>query len=59
MQRFLIYLFLQTLRMFQAVPPPIIMSTQLYLQLQVLSTSTVVSRYRGRDGTLHLFQGSS
>jgi len=27
MQRFLIYLFLQTLYMFQAVPPPIIRST--------------------------------
>ena len=30
MQRFLIYLFLQTLYMFQAVPPPIIRSTKLY-----------------------------
>jgi len=38
MQLFLIYLFLQTLYMFQAVPPPIIMSTQLYIQRQVLST---------------------
>jgi len=27
MQRFLIYVFLQTLYMFQAVPPPIISST--------------------------------
>jgi len=27
MQRFLIYLFLQTLYMFQALPPPIIRST--------------------------------
>ena len=27
MQRFLIYIFLQTLYMFQAVPPPIIRST--------------------------------
>ena len=31
MQRFLIYLFLQTLYMFQAVPPPIVRSTQLYI----------------------------
>ena len=38
MQSFLIYLFVQTLYMFQAVPPPIIRSTQLYIQLQVLST---------------------
>ena len=30
MQRFLIYLFLQMLYMFQAVPPPIIRSTKLY-----------------------------
>jgi len=37
MQRFLIYLFLQTLYMFQAVLPPIIRSTQLCIQLQVLS----------------------
>ena len=34
-----IYLFSQPLYMFQAVPPPIIRSTQLYIQLQVLSTS--------------------
>jgi len=40
MQRFLIYLFLQTLNMFQAVPPPIIRSTELFIQLQVLSTNT-------------------
>jgi len=39
---FLIYLFLQTLFMFQAVPPPIIRSTLLYIQLQVLSTNTAV-----------------
>jgi len=38
MQRFLIYLFLKTLYMFQAVPPPIIRRIQLYKQLQVLST---------------------
>ena len=31
MQRFLIYLFLQTLYMFQAVPPPIVRSTKLYI----------------------------
>jgi len=35
-----IYLFLQTLYMFQAVPPPIIRSTYVYIQLQVLSTNT-------------------
>jgi len=41
MQRFIylfIYLFLKTLYTFQAVPPLIIRSTQLYRQLQVLST---------------------
>jgi len=37
MQRFLVYLFLKTLYMLQAVPPPITKSTQLYKQLQVLS----------------------
>jgi len=47
----LIYLFLQTLYMFQAVAPPIIRSTQLYIQLQVLSTNTAASCYRGGDGT--------
>jgi hypothetical protein len=50
MQRFLIYLFSQTLYMFQAVPPPIIRSTQLYIQVQVLSTNTAASCYRGKDG---------
>ena len=54
-----IYLFLQTLYMFQAVPPPIIMSTQLYIELQVLSTNTAASCYRRRVGTLHLIHGSS
>jgi len=39
-QRFLIYLFLKTLYTFQAVPPPIIRSIQLYIQLHVLSTIT-------------------
>jgi len=39
-QRFLIYLFLQMLYMFQVVPPPIIRSTQLYIQLQVLVDNT-------------------
>jgi hypothetical protein len=39
------------LYMFQAVPPPIIRSTQLYIQLQVLSTNTAASCYRGRNGT--------
>jgi hypothetical protein len=32
--------------MFQAVPPPIIKSTQLYIQLQVLSTNGAASCYR-------------
>ena len=41
MQRFLIYLFLQTLYMFQAFPSPIIRRTKLYMQLQVLSTLMV------------------
>jgi len=41
----LIYLFLQTLYMFQAIPPPIIGSTQLYIQLQVLSTNIAASCY--------------
>jgi hypothetical protein len=45
-----IYLFLQTLYMFQAVPPPIIRSTTLYIQLQVLYTNTAAGCYRG-DGT--------
>jgi len=36
MQRFLIYLFLQMLYMFHAIPPTIIRSTKLYIQLQVL-----------------------
>jgi hypothetical protein len=36
--------------MFQAVPLPIIRSTQLYIQLQVLSTNTAASCYRGRIG---------
>jgi len=40
MQSLLIYLFLQTLYMFQAVPPPIIRSRELYIQLQVFSTNT-------------------
>jgi len=41
MQRFVIYLFLQTLYMFQAFPPPIIRCAYLYIlvQLQVLSTT--------------------
>ena len=43
MQRFLIYLFLQTFYMFQAVPPPIIRSTELYIQLQVFSISTAAT----------------
>ena len=40
---FLDLLFLQTLYMFQAVPPPIIRSTELYVHLQVLSTNTVAA----------------
>ena len=47
MQSFLIYLFLHTLYMFQAVPPPIIRSTQLYIQLQVLTTNTAACCYLG------------
>ena len=47
MQRFLIYLFLQMLYMFQAASPPIIRSTKLYIQLQVLSTKTAACCYRG------------
>jgi len=43
MQRFLIYFLLQTLYMFQAVPPPIIRTSKLYIQLQVLSTSTAAT----------------
>jgi len=42
MQRFFIYLFLQTFYMFQAVPPPIIRSTKVYIQLQLMSNDTVV-----------------
>jgi len=45
MQHFLIYLFLKMLYMFQEIPPPIIRSTQLYKQLQVLSTNTATSCY--------------
>jgi hypothetical protein len=37
--------------MFRAVPSPIIRSTQLYTQLQVLSTSIATGWYRGWDGT--------
>jgi len=42
------YIFLKTLYMFQAVPTPIIRSkhTQLYKELQVLSTNTAASCYR-------------
>jgi len=46
MQHFLIYLFLQTLYMFQAVSPPIIRSTKLYIELQVLSINTAANCYR-------------
>ena len=37
--------------MFQVVPLPIIRSTCLYIQLQVLSTNTAAGWYHGRDGT--------
>ena len=40
-------LFLQTLYVFQVVPLPIIRSTYLYIQLQVLSINTGASCYRG------------
>ena len=63
MQRFLIHIFLQMLYMFQAVPPPIIRSTQPYIQLQLLSTDTAARRFRGLDGTdcssLHLIHDTS
>jgi len=52
MQGCLIYLFLQTLYVFQAVPPPIIRSTQLYIQLQVLPINTAVCWCRGWGGLL-------
>ena len=45
-----IYIY-KTLYMFQAVPPPIIRRTKLYIQLQVLSNNTAASCYRGWDGT--------
>jgi hypothetical protein len=35
--------------MFQAVAPTIIRSIQLYIQLQLLSTNTAASCYRGKD----------
>jgi hypothetical protein len=40
--------FYKLLYMFQAVPPPIIRSTKLYIQRQVLSNQYCC--YRGRDG---------
>jgi len=43
LQRSLVYLFLQMLYMFQAVPPPINGRTQLYKQLKVLSTNNAAS----------------
>jgi len=45
MQHLVIYLFLRMLYMFQAVPPPILRSTKLYTQLQVLSTNTVACSF--------------
>jgi len=56
MQRFLIYLFPKVPCMFQAVSPPIIRSTRLYKQLQVLSTNTAASCCREWDGTTLLLK---
>ena len=58
MQRFLIYLYLQKLYTIQAVPSSIIRSTQLYIQLQVLSTitATIVDEM---ELTFHLIHDSS
>jgi len=47
MQRFLIYLFLQTLYMFQAVPQPIIRSNITVYTGQLLSTDTAAGCYHG------------
>jgi hypothetical protein len=50
MQRFLnLFIFTDALHV-SGVPPPIIRSTKLYIQLQVLSTNTAASCYRGKDG---------
>ena len=50
--------FYKLLYMFQAVPPPIIRSTKLYVQRKVLSNQYFC--YRGWDGTpFHLIHGSS
>ena len=52
MQRFLnLFIFYRRCTCFRRVSPPIIRSTRLYIQLQVLSTNTVASCYRGRRGT--------
>jgi hypothetical protein len=45
--------FYELLYMFQVVPPPIIRSTKLYIQRQVLSTNTVACWCRGWDGISH------
>jgi len=42
MKLFLIYLFLQTLYMFKAVPPPIIRSTQLYMLVVICVVLCIV-----------------
>ena len=50
--------FSKLLYMFQAVPPPIIRSTKLYIQRQVLSNQCCC--YRGWNGTeFHVIHGSS
>ena len=59
MQRFLSYLFLQTLYKFQAVPPPIIRRIKLYIQLLVLSNNIAACCYRGCDGTHGMTAASS
>jgi len=43
MQRFSIYLVHKMLYMFQAVPPPIIRSTKLYIQLQLFVRPMVLT----------------
>ena len=51
MQHYTIY-FCETLYMFQAVPPPIVGSSKLYIQHRVLcQTFTATCHCRGRDGT--------
>ena len=47
------------LYMFQAITPPIIRSTQLYIQLQVLSTNTAAIMEEMEIHVFHLFHDSS